>query len=107
MIVFNPDLTFQTITFIPRLEYNSNITITIINEFTKSVFTDLINFDASFLQDGILTFNNLEIQDISNGNKYSIKIEDDNNNILFRGKAIATNQQTQEYKDTKDVYIYE
>lgn len=107
MIVFNPNNATQTISFIPRLDYNSDVNITIINEFTKTEFIDLIQFNASFLLDGIVTFNELEIEDISNGNKYSIKIEDAKNNILFRGQAIATTQETQEYKDTKDVYIYE
>ncbi len=109
MKVFDINTVNHTIILIPRFYPTSSINIVIKKEGSSASFSDIILNDAYSIIDGYLYLylDNSEFNEIlSNNSKYEIKITE-NENIVYRGKAIATNQNTEDYKITKDVYTYE
>ena len=100
MKVVNPDNVNHTIDLIPR-SYVTPVILELYNEVTK-VNTEVSNI--STLSDGILSLN-FDFS-FSENDKYQIKVSN-GTEILYRGKLIATTQNPQKYKLTKDLYFYE
>lgn len=101
MRVVNPDNIEHTIQIIPR-DYNMGTTVmTIINEVDRSVYepTHTVNTDGNFVS---VTFT----LETTEGSKYSFKISDETG-TLYRGRLMATSQETQEYNLTTKYYSYE
>ena len=100
MNVVNPNNTTHNLKIIPRANNIGILIFELFNEETKQVF--LPTFTALF-EDGYLTltfdFNFVENQ------KFQIKIYNDI--IYYRGKLMATSQNTQTFKASKDLYYYE
>lgn len=102
MIVLNPENTNHTITIVPRYYPESaSLTCKLYNEATKvetsqSVSQTVSNGNLSFG----LTFT------FSESDKYQIAIYDANE-VVFRGKIFATEQESQTFKLTQDKYYYE
>lgn len=102
MIVLNPANTEHTITIVPRFYSDSlSLTCKLFNEATKMETTQSI---SQVVSNGNLTFG-LTFT-FNEFDKYQIAIYDANE-IMFRGKIFATDQQTQTFKLTKDKYYYE
>lgn len=100
MKVVNPNNVNHTIDLIPR-SYVTPVILELYNEVTK-VTTEVSN--VSTLSDGILSLN-FDFS-FSENDKYQIKVSN-GTEILYRGKLIATTQNPQDYKLTKDLYFYE
>lgn len=102
MIVLNPENTEHTITIVPRFyPEDETLSCKLYNEATKvetqqDISQTVSNGNLSFG----LTFT------FSEFDKYQIAIYDANE-IVFRGKIFATEQETQTFKLTKDKYYYE
>lgn len=102
MKVANPNNTAHDFTFIPRFYTEDSLFLVLYNEATKETSTVSNTY--------ILTDGNVTISysfDFSNNSKYQIKITDSSDNVVYRGKLIATSQNTQDYKLTDSLYIYE
>lgn len=110
MKIVDPNEEDHVITIIPRNNEIAGIVLELYNETTKQVsifnstFADTISY--SYV-DGVgyvsLTTGFEDKQ------KYSFKmycslVQD---NIIYRGKILATTQEAQDYKLTKDLYFYE
>lgn len=101
MKVVKPSDFAHSISLIPRTyEVVENFYLT--NETTK----ETQNLTFNYLEDNgivnvffIFTFKEFE--------KYEFKLTDVNNKVIFRGKIFATEQETQNYDLTKDLYFYE
>jgi len=103
MKVIDPNDTTHSISIIPRFNDTVSVTMEITNEATKVVYTGVLN--TYTLTDGVGVVNfDLTPEDKS---KYSFKLVDNGVDIIYRGKLIATTQETQEYKITTDLYFYE
>ena len=100
MKVVDPNNLSHSIELIPRT-YQENVVLDLYNEVTK-VETTVAN-TSSFL-DGIFTIN-FDFTFAEN-DKYQIKISK-GTEIIYRGKLIATTQEPQKYKLTKDLFYYE
>jgi len=100
MKVVNPEDTEHIITLIPRYYPKENINLSLFNEATK-VIENVDNTHT--VTDGVL-FLSFEYTFTEN-QKFQIKLNQDNE-IVFRGKLIATSQTPQDYKLTNNVYFY-
>ena len=99
MKVVNPNDTNHTIELIPR-SYQEDVVLDLYNEATRAEATVpnvSSTLDGRFSVKFDFTF--------AENDKYQIKISK-NSEILYRGKLIATSQQPQEYKLTKNLYFY-
>ena len=102
MKVINPNNQINTIKLIPRFKDVEAFDLLLINETTKeetNFFIDIYTY-----KDGILVFD-LDFA-TNEGDKYEFKLSI-LNEVLFRGKIFATEQETQDFDLTKDLYIYE
>ena len=101
MKIVDPNNTNHIIYIVPRYYTDLATTLNIYNETTKvnevvtNVCTTLngvtsVNFDYNFNDKG----------------KYQIKLTDVNG-VVYRGKIMATSQDSQDYRMTKDLYFYE
>ena len=102
MKVIDPNDTTHSISIIPRFNDEVGVTMEIINEATKVVYTTALNTYSVVDGIGLVNFD-LVAEEKS---KYSFKL-DDGTDVVYRGKLIATTQETQEYKITTDLYFYE
>lgn len=102
MKVVNPELTTHTTVLIPRFETSSLVTFDLTNETTKE--TTSITVDTQDLTDGIMsiTYDNT----FTDKQKYEMKLYNAEG-VVYRGKIIATTQETQDYKLTNGLYFYE
>lgn len=100
MKVVNPNDTSHIIKLIPRYYPVSDLTFELYNEFTQITDTVTNNYE---IVDGnlFLSFD----YNFENNSKYQIKILEDEE-VVYRGKLIATSQSTQDYKLTNNVYYY-
>jgi len=110
MKIVSPNDEDHQITLIPRNNEQQGIILDIINDATKEVTTlnsTFTNFVSYNYLDGIgyldVTFNFEDKQ------KYTIKVYCSLNqdNVIYRGNVLSTTQETQDYKQTKDLYFYE
>ena len=102
MKVVNPNVRIKTISLIPRFNDVEAFDLLLINETTKEETTFFI--DNYSYQNGILVFG-FDF-DMNEGDKYELKLSI-LNEVLYRGKIFATEQETQDFDLTKDLYIYE
>ena len=96
MIVVNPDDANNTLSFLPRYYEPSsvNISVTLINEDNRSSVTQ--NLTSITKSEGFISFST--DADFTNNVSYSIKVvENVLNDVIFRGKIFATNQNKQNY----------
>jgi hypothetical protein len=130
MNVINPTDPIHEIKIIPRFNPSGDLFLDLLNEETKASQTIefkiieysllLQNGDFILLQDGTYFVNNTESPyyfidgylimnfslNILEGQKFQIKITE-NNEVVYRGKLMATSQNTQNFKASKDLYYYE
>lgn len=99
MKVVDPNDLSHSIELIPRT-YQEDVVLDLYNEVTK-VETTVVN--TSSFSDGIFTIN-FDFTFAEN-DKYQIKISK-GTEIIYRGKLIATTQEPQKYKLTKDLFYY-
>jgi hypothetical protein len=100
MKVLDFNNTNHSISLVPRYYPEGAVTFELYNESTK-VKTVVSN--TYMITNGLFTLNfNYTFE---NKEKYQIKLEE--NSIVFRGKLLITDQNTQEYRLTKDLYYYE
>lgn len=93
--------TQQTITVVPRFYPTTDLTISLTEEGTDTTETATNTYTIA---DGFL---NLQVTyDFTDKEKLSIKVEE-GTDIVYRGKIIVTDQETQEYKLTDGLYYYE
>jgi hypothetical protein len=101
MKVINPNNTTHEITLIPRY-YPTGVIVLQLYDEVSQVFNDVPNL--YLVENGVMTisfdFN------FDEGGKYQLKITQDGD-IIYRGKLKVTSQNTQEFKDTNDLYFYE
>ena len=102
MKVINPNNQINEIKLIPRFNDVEAFDLLLINETTKEETTFFI--DNYTYEDGILVFD-LDFA-TNEGDKYELKLSI-LNEVLYRGKIFATEQETQDFDLTKDLYIYE
>ena len=103
MKVINPNDATHSVSIIPRFSDTTTVTMEITNEATKvvEVATSLVYTLTNGI--GVVDFDNTLIDK----SKYSFKLIDNGTVIIYRGKILATTQETQEYKITTDLYFYE
>jgi len=100
MKVVNPNDTEHTLVLIPRYYPADAITMSLFNETTQTSE----NVDNSYtITDGnlFLTFE----YTFTENQKFQIKLDEDAE-IVYRGKLIATSQDPQDYKLTNNLYYY-
>ena len=100
MKVLIPSNTSQSIVLEPRFYPTSAIVLELYNESTKETLT-LVN--SYFVVDGVMTV--LFDLDTLEGDRFQIKIKE-GVNVVYRGKAFATDQSPQDYKLSNGLYIY-
>lgn len=103
MNILPPTATSHTLKIIPRYYTEDDLVMTLFNEESK-VETDYVI--EPVVLDGYMYIS--FVQGFVNNSNYQIKIHL-NNDIVYRGKLFITDQSsnTQDYKITKDVFIYE
>lgn len=102
MKIVNPDLTTNTIKFIPRINNIVSAYLELVNETTKEE-TVFVFISFTYL-DGVFSFD-LDF-DFKEGDKYGFKCYflDE---VYYRGEIFATTQEPQNYELSKDLYYYE
>lgn len=100
MNVVNPNNTTHNLKIIPRANNIGILIFELINEQTKEVFLPI--FTALF-EDGYLTLT-FDFIFVEN-QKFQIKIFNDI--VFYRGKLMATSQDTQNFKASNEIYYYE
>lgn len=100
MKVLNPNDTTHSISLIPRYYPESVVVLTLFNESTKE---NIVIDNDYTIQNGLFTIN--FDYNFTKNDKFSFKIEE--NDVVFRGKIMITEQGTQDFKITKDLYYYE
>jgi hypothetical protein len=100
MKVLNPDNTSHSITFIPRYYPTNTLSLEVVKEGYNTTQTIVPTYS---IYNGIITLN-FDLTGVEQ-DRFSLKLTEDNK-IVFRGKIFFTTQQTQEFKLTKDTYIY-
>ena len=101
MIQVLPTDTEHYISFIGRFEPTISCILSLYNEATK-IETNVLNTFTTV--NGVTTM--VFSFDFLENDKYQIKVSDDDG-VIFRGKIIATIQDAQDFKQTKDLYYYE
>lgn len=100
MTAVNPNDTLFSFRIIPRFYPIGSVTLEITSETTKEK-TEVLN--AYSINNGYLDIG-FEFS-FTDKEKYSLKIYNEDG-VIYRGKIIATEQQPQEYKLTKDLFYY-
>lgn len=101
MKVILPTNTTHTIKFIPRFETSDTLSLNLVKEGINSETTQTPTY---VINNGVmsLTFD----LDTVEQDRYSFKLVDESDNVVYRGKIFTTSQTTQDFKLTKDTYIY-
>lgn len=100
MKVIDPNDTTHSITLIPRFDTNELLTLILYNEVTKEK-TTVANTHQTINGNLVITYDFA----YSNKDKYQLKILD-GNEVVYRGKIIATTQTTQEFKLENELYFF-
>lgn len=100
MKVLLPSNTTHSIVIEPRFYPTSTIDISIYNEYNKDVSTPSI----TYITTNGLTTCTFDLV-VTEGQRFQLKIVE-GSNVVYRGKAFATEQETQNFDLTKDVYTY-
>lgn len=94
MKVIDPNNTIHTLFFIPRLYIDNVVIFELKNEATK----EIIDLDHTYnISNGILQID--FTYTFTNKDKFQIKITQ-SNEVVYRGKLLITDQNTQDYKIT-------
>jgi len=100
MKVLSPNNTTHSISLIPRYYPDNDIIFTLYNESTS---TSTVVANTYAIVNGLLTIT--FDYTFTNKDKFKFKLEE--NSVVYRGKLLITEQGTQDYKITKDLYYYE
>ena len=100
MKIVNTTDTTHNISLIPRYYPDSVLTFTLTNEATKVVE---VVANTYTIENGVFTL--IFDYTFTDKDKFNIKLEE--NTIVYRGKLMVTDQETQEYKLTDNLYYYE
>ena len=103
MKVINPNDATHSVSIIPRFNDTTTVTMLITDEATK---TEVLATSFTYVLTngiGVAAFDNTLVEK----SKYSFKLLDNGTEIIYRGKMLATTQETQDYKLTTDLYFYE
>ena len=100
MKIVNTTDTTHNISLIPRYYPDEVVTFELYNEATKEI---TVIENTYTIENGVFTL--IFDYNFTNKEEYQIKLEE--NSIVYRGKLMVTDQRTQEYKLTKDLYYYE
>ena len=112
MKVVNPNSENHLITLISRYIPSENLVLNLLNKNTNIESNVSISLLVGFgdvtntytIQNGYLNLNfSFEFRE---GEKYRIKITE-NSNVIYRGKLIATEEETQNYQTDNNEYHYE
>jgi len=98
MEVFLPINTQQTLTVIPRRN-TPIVTLNISNEETG--IADIFTIPTTTYDNGYLSMD--FAYDFTEGGRYVLELKDNSGKLLWRGKAISTNQDPQTYKMNADI----
>ena len=100
MKVLNPDNTSHSITLYPRFYPTNTLSMVI----TKKGYDTTQTVEPTYsILNGVMTLN-FDLTGTAQ-DRFSFKLTEDNV-IVFRGKLFFTSQETQDFKLTKDTYIY-
>lgn len=102
MKVVDPKNLIHKIQLIPRSYNVKDLNLYLYNEQTK-ITTELVDIDFE-IRDGIMSI--IFSFDFDDKSKFEMKITEDSN-VIYRGKIIATTQESQDYKLSKNLYFYE
>ena len=99
MIVVNNNETTHNIDFVPRFYASGVVDMTLIKEGdnTEIVINDVFyaNIGGKMAVTFLFSFNK--------GDKYSVKFT--NNEVIYKGRIFATNNNTQEYQENTFIYV--
>ena len=100
MKILDPTNTTHLITLQPRFKPTGVFVFNLTNEVTDIgvIIANTYTYVSGVLN---LTFDLTVLE----GQRYSIKLTE-NNVVIFRGKIFCTEQEPQDYKQTKNKYIY-
>lgn len=101
MNVVNPNNITHELQIIPRFYPSGELVFTLYNEATQIKTNVTIIY---LVENGVLTFT-FDF-DFTDGQKFQFKILE-GTEIVYRGKIIATTQETQNYLTDKNEYYYE
>ena len=101
MKVVNPLDVNHTITIVPRYYPTETLTLELIEEAIDTKNT----VNCTYTEEDSL-FKVHFTYDFTGKDKYSIKILEENN-VIYRGKLMVSEQNTQDYKQTNGLYYYE
>lgn len=100
MKAVNPDDTTHSITLIPRFDTDELLTLILYNEVTKTEST--VNNTHKTVNGNIVITYDFTFSD---KDKYQIKILD-GDDVVYRGKIIATTQSVQEFMIEDELYFF-
>lgn len=100
MKVVDPNDTTHSITLIPRFDTDELLTLILYNEVTKTE-TTVTNTHQTVNGNLVITYDFT----YENKDRYQIKILE-GNDIVYRGKIIATDQTTQDFKLEDELYFF-
>ncbi len=101
MKVVDHNVTNHTLVLIPRYTPTNSITFTLFNEATKESETVSNSYSVT---DGKLSLS--FTYTFTENDKRVITLEE-GTEVVYRGKLIVTDQDSQEYKETNGLYFYE
>lgn len=101
MKVLLPSNTSHSITVIPRYYPTNTLSLEIIKEGYDSTETIIPTYS---ILNGVMTLN-FDLTGVAQ-DRFLLKLTEDNT-LVFIGKVFFTEQETQDFKLTKDTYIYE
>ena len=111
MKVVNPNNTSHNITLITRFLPTGTLSFNLYNEATQeentiSISEIGISFNDFYVLDNGYTFLIFDFL-FEENQRFRITLTDSNENILYRGKLIATAEETQNYQTDNNEYYYE
>ena len=101
MKIVLPANSSHDVIFIPRIYPTGVVVLSLYNEATKVTTTPSNSY---VIESGYLTITFTDT--FAEGDKYQIKITE-GTGVIFRGKLLATAQETQKYQLTDGLYYYE
>lgn len=100
MKVLLPTNTTHTVELIPRFEPTSTLSLKITKEGYNSENTQVPTYVINY---GVLSIT-FDLTGV-NQDRYSFDLSEDEN-VVYKGKLFFTEQETQDFKLTKNTYIY-
>lgn len=94
--------TSYSLDLIPRFYPCTTVVVSLYNEADREVTTPTSTYS---IVDGIMKVN--FTYTFVNKDRYQIKITDTASDVVYRGIVRCTDQETQDYKITNGIYVYE